>query len=150
MKGTIISRNKEKTISGKYIDSFTVSGLFSCEGPASAIYDRYPIGQEVLLSRPTDTKKLFGGMLSDENGNSIYIKEVIYNDPATIVFWSDGTKTTSKCQKGDIYSPEVGLILAVLKKITSGDFVATLLEDWIPEGKTRVTLKDVRKKYRNK
>lgn len=44
------------------------------------------------------------------------IKKVIFNDPATIVIWSDGTKTVVKCQKGDTYSKEVGLALCIAKK----------------------------------
>lgn len=31
--------------------------------------------------------------------DSKQIKNVIFNDPATIVFWKDGTKTVVKCQK---------------------------------------------------
>lgn len=44
------------------------------------------------------------------------IKKIIYNPPATIVFWSDGTKTTARCEYGDIYTREVGFMLCVLKK----------------------------------
>lgn len=46
------------------------------------------------------------------------IKDVIFNDPATIVFWTDGTKTIVKCQKntGDVYSKEAGLAMAIAKK----------------------------------
>ena len=44
------------------------------------------------------------------------IKNVIFNDTATIVFWSDGTKTVVKCGKNDIYDPEKGLAMAVAKK----------------------------------
>ena len=46
------------------------------------------------------------------------IKSVIFNDPATIVFWEDGTKTIVKCQKenGDTYSKETGLAMAIPKK----------------------------------
>lgn len=42
--------------------------------------------------------------------------DVIFNDPATIVFWSDNTKTVVKCQPGDIYSPEAGLAMCYMKK----------------------------------
>ena len=92
----------------------------------------------------------FGGYVLNEDGTEyIYIKQVIYNDPATIVLWSDGTKTTSKCDYRDKYNPEMGLILAVMKKIIDGKYVADLLHDWAPEeGQKRVTLADVRKKYR--
>ena len=44
------------------------------------------------------------------------IKKVIFNNPATIVLWSDGTKTIVKCQDGDIYDKEKGLALAICKK----------------------------------
>ena len=44
-------------------------------------------------------------------------EKVIFNDPATIVFWKDGTKTVVKCMEGDIYNPEVGLAMCVCKKL---------------------------------
>ena len=58
--------------------------------------------------------------------NSIYganpyyrpeIENVIFNDPATIVFWTDGTKTVVKCQEGDEFDPEKGLTMAIAKKV---------------------------------
>lgn len=44
------------------------------------------------------------------------IKDVIFNDPATIVLWSDGTKTVVKCRDGETFDPEKGLALALAKK----------------------------------
>ena len=44
------------------------------------------------------------------------IKEVIFNDPATIVYWEDGTKTVVKCGKDDTYNKETGLALCFMKK----------------------------------
>lgn len=44
------------------------------------------------------------------------IKNVIFNDPATIVFWEDGTKTVVKCQDDDEFDPEKGLAMAIAKK----------------------------------
>lgn len=44
------------------------------------------------------------------------IKNVIFSNPATIVLWSDGTKTVVKCQENDIYDPEKGLAMAISKK----------------------------------
>ncbi len=41
------------------------------------------------------------------------IKKVIFNDPATIVFWKDGTKTIVKCQEGATFNPEKGLAMAI-------------------------------------
>jgi len=45
------------------------------------------------------------------------IKDVIFDDPATIVFWADGTKTVVKCQEGDEFDPEKGLTMAIAKKV---------------------------------
>lgn len=45
------------------------------------------------------------------------IKEVIFNEPATIVFWKDGTKTVVKCGKDDKFDPEKGIAIALAKKM---------------------------------
>ena len=45
------------------------------------------------------------------------ISKVISRDPATIVFWEDGTKTVVKCQEGDTYDLEKGILYAVLRKV---------------------------------
>lgn len=47
------------------------------------------------------------------------IKKVIFNDPATIVFWNDGTKTVVKKQNKDKkkkFDKEKGLAMAIAKK----------------------------------
>lgn len=44
------------------------------------------------------------------------IKKVIFNNPATIVYWKDGTKTVVKCGKDDVYDEEKGLALCFMKK----------------------------------
>lgn len=46
----------------------------------------------------------------------LFISKVIFNDPATIVFWRDGSKTVVKCQEGDTYDKEKGLAMAFVKK----------------------------------
>ena len=90
----------------------------------------------------------FGGMF-DEVTAGMYITKVIYSNPATIVFWSDGTKTTSKVQKGDTYSKETGLTICILKKLVGGEQVAQLFKDWIVE-ENYVDLKAIREKHRSK
>ena len=56
------------------------------------------------------------GAASMNNNMSVFMIKVIYNDPATIAFWSDGTKTIVKAQPGDIFDPEKGLAMAIAKK----------------------------------
>lgn len=44
------------------------------------------------------------------------IEKVIFNKPATIVFWDDETKTIVKCSNEDTYSKETGLAMCICKK----------------------------------
>lgn len=62
------------------------------------------------------------------------IKNVIFNDPATIVFWQDGTKTVVKCQNGDKFDPEKGLAMAIAKKVygNQGNY-CNQLKKWLPK-----------------
>lgn len=56
--------------------------------------------------------------------NIIKVKKVIFNRPATIVFWSDGTKTVVKCGENDMYDPEKGFYIACAKKLFGNDYKA--------------------------
>lgn len=67
----------------------------------------------------------------------INIVDVIFHDPATIVFWSDGTKTVVKCQPGDKFDPEKGLAMAIVKKMTgnTGSY-CNIFKKWVKEEKS--------------
>lgn len=52
---------------------------------------------------------------------SVSIRKVIFNDPATIVLWSDGTKTVVKCGPEDTFDMEKGLAMAIVKKMAGND-----------------------------
>ena len=71
------------------------------------------------------------------------VRKVIFNDPATIVFWADGTKTVVKCQDGDIFDPEHGLAMAISKKAlgNKGNY-CNVFRKWLPKDE-EVTLKTV-------
>lgn len=45
------------------------------------------------------------------------IKKVIFNEPATIVYWTDGTKTVVKCGEDDIFNKDAGIALCLMKKM---------------------------------
>lgn len=62
------------------------------------------------------------------------IKNVIFNDPATIVFWEDGTKTVVKCQDGYEFDPEKGLAMAIAKKAygNKGNY-CNKMKKWLPK-----------------
>lgn len=48
--------------------------------------------------------------------NAAVIKNVIFAPPATIVYWSDGSKTVVKCSEKDVFDPEKGLAMAIAKR----------------------------------
>ena len=62
--------------------------------------------------------------LSPSTMSETKVKKVIYNKPATIVFWSDGTKTVVVCDKKDKYDPEKGFYIACAKKLFGNDYKA--------------------------
>lgn len=61
------------------------------------------------------------------------IKDVIFNDPATIVFWTDGTKTVVKCENED-YDPEKGLAMCICKRVlgNKGNYY-NVFRKWLPK-----------------
>lgn len=80
------------------------------------------------------------------------IKNVIFNDPATIVFWNDGTKTVVKAENEE-FDPEKGLAMAISKKVlgNKGNYYETF-KKWLPEKESElksVSLNDVISDFRN-
>jgi hypothetical protein len=92
---------------------------------------------EYIKADLENTKEIIN-MVYGTNKNSVTIisktsiKDVIFNDPATIVFWADGTKTVVKCQNDDVFDPEVGLAMAIAKKAlgNKGNYCNTI-KKWI-------------------
>lgn len=82
-----------------------------------------------------DTRPLFPTVKEDTKCNKFYndewkltaplysnilipeIKRVIFNKPATIIFWSDNTKTIVKCMEGEEFDEEKGIAMAFMKKL---------------------------------
>ena len=62
------------------------------------------------------------------------IKNVIFNPPATVVYWSDGTKTVVKCSVNDKFDPEKGLAMAIAKRCAnnSGSYYKEI-QKWVGE-----------------
>ena len=61
------------------------------------------------------------------------IKKVVFNDPATIVFWNDGTKTIVKAED-EPFDPEKGLAMAIAKKHFGNEgYYYDIFKKWIPK-----------------
>lgn len=61
------------------------------------------------------------------------IDHVVFNGPATIIFWKDGTKTVLKCHEGDEYSAVTGFALCMLKGILGNQGYHDLCENWLDD-----------------
>lgn len=69
------------------------------------------------------------------------IKNIIINDPATIILWNDGTKTVVKCQPDDTFDPEKGIAMAILKKLYgNGGFYKDIFEPAIEKYELKKSL----------
>lgn len=69
-------------------------------------------------------------------GNAMYlprIEKVIFNDPATIIVWKDGTKTVVKAEN-ETFDPEKGLAMAIAKKAlgNQGNYYE-VFKKWLPK-----------------
>ena len=80
----------------------------------------------------TSTRIAYNNMYKNTQMN--LIKNVIFNDPATIILWNDGSKTVVKCGEGEVYDPEKGLAMAISKKVlgNKGNYYETF-KKWLPE-----------------
>ena len=61
------------------------------------------------------------------------IERVIFNPPATIVIWKDGTKTVVKCN-GEKFDQEKGLAMAISKRaLAVGNMYRKVFKKWCKE-----------------
>lgn len=65
----------------------------------------------IIVTRSDENKIAYG----DLRKTDFEINKVIFNPPATIVFWEDGTKTVVKAYD-ETFDPEKGLAMAISKK----------------------------------
>ena len=90
-------------------------GTCECE-PAidCCLEDETPVRESTLDSLDSAFKIKFSDVLND-------VKEVIFNDPATIVTFSDGSKVCVKACSKDTFNKETGLIYAIVKRLYADD-----------------------------
>ena len=56
------------------------------------------------------------------------IKDVIFNDPATVIVFDDGTKSVVKATGDDVYCAEIGYLMALVKKLVDNKDYDTILK----------------------
>lgn len=55
-------------------------------------------------------------IMNEIRSRKLAAERVIFSPPATIVIWTDGTKTVVKCDERDTYDRLTGLALCYMKK----------------------------------
>ena len=115
----------------RYYDSLTIDpvttygylGRFNAyyETDLGVLTDEIIPNAAVHVAVPHNNLPIFLKFLKDLSVTSD-IKKVIFNGPATIILWNDGTKTVVKCKEEDPYSKEAGFALCILKKLSGNDF----------------------------
>ena len=112
-------------------------------GTYSSIYNRIASDNGSYIKAPSQKQNAMNS-----------ITNVIFNNPATIVFWSDGTKTVVKCDERDEFDPEKGLAMAICKKHFGGGFYNDIFKKWIPEEDApvieidgQITMDDIAEKF---
>jgi len=63
-----------------------------------------------------DYSKIYASSMTQKIEWSPEIEKVIFNPPATIVFWKSGEKTVVKCNDPDKYDKAKGVALCYMKK----------------------------------
>lgn len=79
---------------------------------------------------------------SQRQGPNLNIEKVIFNGPATIVFWTDGTKTMVKCSDDELFDAEKGLAMAICKKALGSKF-RKVFKEYIPEEEEEFEFPDI-------
>ena len=88
--------------------------------PPVVLMDNNELGMAIDYSRQS-TERAKKNDIVKFGMCSVCIRKVIFNAPATVVLWSDGTKTVVKCGPNDIFDKEKGLAMAIMKKMAGND-----------------------------
>lgn len=87
----------------------------------------YPYLNEIARSHADGLIKELTRMNLYKNLPSM-VEKIVYNGPATIIFWSDGTKTVIKCHEGDQFDEVTGFLLCCLRKMMTQNSYSELCE----------------------
>ena len=115
MKATIVNkiRKNNTTNNHKILNTRDIYSVIDGKAYAPELIRMIHIDQAVPGYEFTITPN---PMYAVEN-TLLAIEDVIFNPPATIVFWGDGSKTVVKCQDGEEFDPEKGLTMTFFKKM---------------------------------
>lgn len=102
----------------------------------------------MLVSKGNTYTKVGNGYIhweKEEFAHIPKIRNVYFNDPLTVVIWTDGTKTFVKNVDGDHnYDPEKALAMAISRKALGNRYrYYQVFEKWLPEEKAKTSVKSL-------
>ena len=116
-------KKEEGDISGGFIESLEALELVE---PGAGICEKEELRKEIRdkMKFPLDIADycvndvlMTMKVAKTKNFYSLNVSKIIFNPPATIVFWEDGTKTVVKCAAEDEFSEYYGFLVALGKKV---------------------------------
>lgn len=94
--------------------SYALDTIYGASSQAERITE---VAEQKAKNLKDFKNRFFGGYRIPE------VREILYNGPATIVFWEDNTKTVVKVQPGEeYYDPDKAFAMAVCKKLFGNKF----------------------------
>lgn len=126
-EGSIRAIHKERDVYAvqfsKYDNPATKTGCYYLKACELDKISKYYRSGFALLDNYSNirTDKYIPAWISSLYRPKLEIKNILFKEPATIVFWTDNTKTVVKCQDGEPYDPEKGLAMAISKKYLGND-----------------------------
>ena len=120
---TALLEEEEGNISGEFIEPLEALELVELD---AGIYRKEELRKEILskMKFPRDIADYCVNdvlatikLAETKNFYSLNVSKIIFNPPATIVFWEDGTKTVVKCAAEDEFNEYYGFLAALGKKV---------------------------------
>lgn len=101
-----------------YVEAITRRGT-TCDKQCSQCNQCKHENEESLMEADYSTASIPG------------IKKVIFNNPATIILWMDGTRTVVKCCNKDVFNKETGFKTALLTKMFTKPVLKDLVNTYV-------------------
>lgn len=124
---------------GELVKTFKVTGNGEIQEEKHVRFEDLPEkGQKALMEMIKRVNTVFEGKQEVTEMNYTP-KRVIFNNPAVVVFWKDGTKTTAQAHN-ETFDPEKGLAVCFAKKALGNGYegstaFAKLMKKWLPKEK---------------
>ena len=146
-------KEEEGDISGGFIESLEAlelvepdAGVCEKEELRKEIHDKMKVPRDIVNYCKNDVLMTMKAA-ETKNFYSLNVSKIIFNPPATIVFWEDGTKTVVKCSAEDEFSEYYGFLAALGKKVyENNNQIKKLIDkkaEWHENKKNKKDIPDV-------